>query len=161
MKKKKTVKFLSLVLCLVCVTSTFTILSSASVKNYFDKDWQYTSKTDTSGYSMIDCYTYDYGVGDPDNYALIIGESNGGAVSAFETTAFAQYNDGTRHSQTVSSDDTGRSRVSAQVSFYENDIIGGVTGYTEHRSTSKTSSRDYWQYNYLVYWGNCAEGFYD
>lgn len=159
MKKKKTVKLLSLVLCLVFVASTFTILSSA--KNYFDKDWQYTAVTDTSGSSMIDCYTYHYGVGDPDNYALIIGESNGGSASSFETTAFAQYNDGTRHSQTVSSDDTGRSRVTAQVSFYENDIIGGVTGYTEHWSTSKTNSSDYWRYNYLVYWGNCADGFYD
>ncbi|MBQ8432501.1 MAG: hypothetical protein IJX28_06420 [Clostridia bacterium] len=159
MKKRKLLKGLSLVLGLVCLINTLTILSFAAVKNYFDKDWQYTSDTRTAGYSMIDCYAYDYGVDDPDNYAIIIGESKGGAVSAFETTVLAQYLDGVRHIQTASSDDTGTARVSAQVSFYEGDLIGGATGYTEHWSTSKTDDSDYWCYNYVVRFVNCEVGF--
>ena len=163
---KKHFRKIALILAIISLFASIAAMSvsAASVPGrYSDTPAQYTSVTDTYGYSGVSYTGGSLGEVDAGNYALIRAQCRGGTADAFLTSAYIFVHgdfDGVGHirwSKYGDSDEMGRY---GDVTFRENlnDNIGPVNGYVEERSESKTDTSDSWEYNYLMYWRGASRG---
>ncbi len=158
MKKKFALRAMALVLTLVFAASAFTVFSSAQVITL--QDDHYTEETNTYGSSSCTYENYYYGLDSDYNYAKMTATTVGGNYENFYSTLLV-WASGSGYSRINKNSDTEQSNVlTASVTFSEWDAVGGVNGYSEHWSTNKDDSYDYWRYNYRYLWSNCQDGWH-
>lgn len=162
---KKHFRKTTFILAIVTMIASFAAMSVSAEPvpgTYYDTTAQYTSITDTYGYSGVSYIGGYYGNGHIDNYAQIRADCRGGSVDEFLTSAYIYVNgyfDTGRRRWTADADSDEMGRyVETIIRINLNNNIDDVSGYVEERSENKTNPNDYWEYSYLMYWRSASRG---
>ena len=159
--KRIAIQSVIMLLMLSMVIALFPVCSYAApvTGSYYNTDPQYTSITNTYGYSMGNFTGNYYYSNSPNNNAIIHGEARGGVVSSFYTELFLFLWDAVNVSDREYRDTSSGTRLlEATINECSGNIIGGANGYVEASSYSLSDSSDMWQYNYLYFWTNAQAG---
>ena len=158
MKKNKLLVILSLALTLSCLLSALSMNVVAEMPRYthYVTNQEYTSVTQTYGYSYVAFTGNYYPDEDGTNNAILAAEVGGGRRDQFTTTLSASI--GSIESIYKDSDTEGRSTLSATIIGEENDIITGASGRSEQGCTNKNNTADSWRRFYSARWSGYSTG---